>query len=76
MNCFNIRKSLAAKSRDIEQVLERKPKDMEVTRRVRSKEWILQLKNLIDLDPTRSLCDLAKEMGCSNTTVGDSNTET
>ena len=39
---LNIRKSWL-ESRDIEQVLERKPKDLEDARKVRSKELILQL---------------------------------
>ena len=42
-------------SRDISQVLERKPRDLEDARKVRSKEWVDKLQDLIDNDPTPGL---------------------
>lgn len=54
---------------DIITVLERKPKDLWDARKVRSKEWIKKLQGLIDLDPTRSMRDLAADMECGKSTI-------
>ncbi|MCP3661159.1 MAG: hypothetical protein GY696_01480 [Gammaproteobacteria bacterium] len=50
-------------------MLERKPKPQEEARKVRSKEWIKKLQNLIDKDPTTSTRRLATEMNCAHTTI-------
>jgi hypothetical protein len=54
---------------DIEEVLERKPKDQDDARKTRTKEWIKRLQDLIDIDPTRSASYLAEKMGCGTTTI-------
>ena len=54
---------------DIEEVLERKPKDQDDARKTRTKEWIKRLQDLIDIDPTRPTSYLATEMGCGMTCI-------
>lgn len=56
-------------SKDISQVLERKCKELEDLRVIRSQDWVGKLQGLIDDDPTRSLCDLATEMESGRSTV-------
>ena len=56
---------------DVGEVLERKPKELEDARKVRSQEWIQKLQELIDQDPTRSTRSLAVEMNCCKDTVID-----
>lgn len=81
----DVRKKLM-EADDIESVLEGKPTDqkkvarkagskqrtLKDAREVRSKEWIQRLQDLIDLEPTRSMPDIAVEMGCDEDTISES----
>ena len=64
----DIRDQLMA-CQDVSMVLERKIKDQDNARKVRSVAWIKKLQELIDLDHTRSLSDLSTEMECGKSTV-------
>ena len=56
---------------DVGEVLERKPKELEDARKVRSQKWVQKLQDLIDQNPTRSTRSLAAEMNCCKDTMVD-----
>ena len=61
---------------DVGDVLERKPKELEDARKVRSQKWVQKLQDHIDQNPTWSTRSLAAEMNFCKDTVTDATRRT
>ena len=64
-------KTQLKETRDPQLVIERKCKDIEDARKLRSVDFIKTVQKRVDDDPTRSYRQMADELKCSHTTVKD-----